>query len=554
MLAHRDVCSREPLFRRYDWVVRGATVIPRGAADAGVLAPDSGLDRSASRWPSPAIRATAASTPRAAAQLAVLEAVRRTIAVGARPLGLTDCLNFGNPHKPERYRRARRGDRRAGTGGARVRLGVRFRQRQPLQRVEVRRSDSAVGDRRVHRSLSRRRAHDHAGTQTRRLRRYCGWAAASSRSAARCWPTVLGIDGPLPAIDYEGERAAIGIVQSRDFRGRAACRAAPSSDGGMLTALARLAFDARAAGRELGAELDFGNPLCEAGGFLCEVSDDERSRRVGALEGRRRRSTTAETRSSTQRHSRSMHCTRSGRSRWRRSIRERARLPYWSFRERTRKTRRCGCCAIAAAMPNSCTGRARNAGAFDAYVLPGRIRVRGSHSRRRGRGARRSDGRRDDRRSRPASWCSASATARRCCSRPDSCRAPARHAGRPRPSRTTAPVPHFVCRHVYLKLAIEPTALRDYRGAAAGSASIPAYAAHGEGPLGGVARSILPRSSPAIISRSSTPTATGAYDGERRSQRVGARLRGTGERGRQRAGDHAASGARRVELQSSRSA
>jgi len=51
-----------------------------------------------------------------------------------------------------------------------------------------------------------------------------------------------------------------------------ACRAI--SDGGVLTALARLAFDARAAGRHLGAEMDFGNPLCEAGGFLCEVSDD----------------------------------------------------------------------------------------------------------------------------------------------------------------------------------------------------------------------------------------------------------------------------------------
>jgi hypothetical protein len=34
-----------------------------------------------------------------------------------------------------------------------------------------------------------------------------------------------------------------------------------------------LAFDARLAGRSVGAEIDFGNPLCEAGGFLCEVSD-----------------------------------------------------------------------------------------------------------------------------------------------------------------------------------------------------------------------------------------------------------------------------------------
>ena len=42
VLAHRDVCSREPLYRRYDAVVRGCTVLPRGAADAGVLAPVPG--------------------------------------------------------------------------------------------------------------------------------------------------------------------------------------------------------------------------------------------------------------------------------------------------------------------------------------------------------------------------------------------------------------------------------------------------------------------------------------------------------------------------------
>jgi hypothetical protein len=48
-------------------------------------------------------------------------------------------------------------------------------------------------------------------------------------------------------------------------------------------ALARLAFDARSAGREIGAELDFGNPFCEAGGFLCEVSDDSELNLSGIL-------------------------------------------------------------------------------------------------------------------------------------------------------------------------------------------------------------------------------------------------------------------------------
>ena len=43
-------------------------------------------------------------------------------------------------------------------------------------------------------------------------------------------------------------------------------------------------FGAWQAGREIGAEIDFGNPLCEAGGFLCEVSADGGVDVTGALQ------------------------------------------------------------------------------------------------------------------------------------------------------------------------------------------------------------------------------------------------------------------------------
>ena len=102
VLAHRDICSREPLFVRYDGVVRGTTVIPRGYANAGVIAPVQGSPLG--------VALSVAGNPRygkvdpvLAAQYAVLEAVRKVVAVGARPLGLTDCLNFGNPQNIEHY-------------------------------------------------------------------------------------------------------------------------------------------------------------------------------------------------------------------------------------------------------------------------------------------------------------------------------------------------------------------------------------------------------------------------------------------------------------------
>lgn len=100
VLGHHDVCSRQPIFSRYDGVVRGTTAIPPGYADAGVIVPIPGA---------PLACALAVDgnprygklDPRRAAELAVCESVRNVVAVGARPAGLTDCLNFGNPERPE---------------------------------------------------------------------------------------------------------------------------------------------------------------------------------------------------------------------------------------------------------------------------------------------------------------------------------------------------------------------------------------------------------------------------------------------------------------------
>jgi len=86
-LADVNACSREPLYKQYDAVVRGSTVIPRGYADAGVIAPVPG-----------AKFGVALGVGRS-----VIEAVRKVVAVGARPVGLTDCLNFGNPNNEEHY-------------------------------------------------------------------------------------------------------------------------------------------------------------------------------------------------------------------------------------------------------------------------------------------------------------------------------------------------------------------------------------------------------------------------------------------------------------------
>jgi len=96
VLAHRDVCSRASIYRRYDGVVRGCTSIPPGYADAGVLVPIPGAPLAVAVGIGGNPR-YGTIDPRGAAELAVAEAIGHVAAVGARAIGLTDCLNFGDP-------------------------------------------------------------------------------------------------------------------------------------------------------------------------------------------------------------------------------------------------------------------------------------------------------------------------------------------------------------------------------------------------------------------------------------------------------------------------
>ena len=100
ILAHRDVCSRAAIYQRYDGVVRGCTAIPPGYADAGVLVPIPGAPLGVALGVGGNPR-YGKIDPHCAAELAVVEAIAQVTAVGATPVGLTDCLNFGDPTVPE---------------------------------------------------------------------------------------------------------------------------------------------------------------------------------------------------------------------------------------------------------------------------------------------------------------------------------------------------------------------------------------------------------------------------------------------------------------------
>ncbi len=97
LLGSPNIASRRPVFEQYDCLVQSRTVRRPDEADAAVLAlPHGGaiavsIDGNGRR---------VACDPRAGAIEAVFECAANLACVGAEPLGLTNCLNFGNPEKP----------------------------------------------------------------------------------------------------------------------------------------------------------------------------------------------------------------------------------------------------------------------------------------------------------------------------------------------------------------------------------------------------------------------------------------------------------------------
>ena len=99
LIACPDLCSRAWVWDQYDSTVGGMTVKRPGAADAAVVKLE-GLTRGIALTTDCTPRYCLADPELGGAQ-AVVEAWRNLTAVGARPLAITDNMNFGNPEKPE---------------------------------------------------------------------------------------------------------------------------------------------------------------------------------------------------------------------------------------------------------------------------------------------------------------------------------------------------------------------------------------------------------------------------------------------------------------------
>lgn len=99
LISHQEVADKSFIYSQYDSTVQTNSMTKIGRCDAGVIrvkGTNKALAMSVDCNPRQVY-----INPRLGAAAAVMEAGRNVATTGARPLSITDCLNFGNPENPE---------------------------------------------------------------------------------------------------------------------------------------------------------------------------------------------------------------------------------------------------------------------------------------------------------------------------------------------------------------------------------------------------------------------------------------------------------------------
>jgi len=303
VLADPNICSRAYIFRAYDSEVQGHAVIRPGEAGAGVMVPLDGCD---------AALALAVDgnpyygdiSPYWGGANAVAEAMRNVAAVGAVPQAMTDCLNFGNPEKPDAFWEFDEAVR--GLSDAAKNIWLKGYEDQPVPIISGNVSlynESATGS-----SVSPSAIiacvgsmPDYSLAVTMQLkspgdRLYIIGPRNDELGGSAYYRALgLGLGANVPIVDFELHRKMIYAVTDAIQAGHiAACT--DISDGGVLTAVCEMMLGSYAKG-QLGARMDLSHIatdlrwdkwlFSESGGFVMEVkaSEDEAVAEIMAAYG-----------------------------------------------------------------------------------------------------------------------------------------------------------------------------------------------------------------------------------------------------------------------------
>jgi phosphoribosylformylglycinamidine synthase II len=252
LLDSPNIASKRWVFEQYDSTVQAATALGPGG-DAGVIevaATGFGLALTVD-----CNARLVELDPYEGGKAAVAEAARNIACTGAIPLGITDCLNFGNPEKPEvfhQFTEACRGIADACrafdtpvTGG-----NVSFYNESPTGAIDPTPAIGMVGL--LPRVADRVPSHfRQPGDSILILGTTRGELGGSA-----CWAEVLSFVGGQPArVDLDAE-ARLQRLLAAAARARVLRSAHDCAEGGLAVAVAEAAIGGPYAARGLGAALD----------------------------------------------------------------------------------------------------------------------------------------------------------------------------------------------------------------------------------------------------------------------------------------------------------
>jgi phosphoribosylformylglycinamidine synthase II len=259
-----SIASKRWVYEQYDSTVQGASAIMPGG-DAGVIrVADTNFALAVTVDCNARLLAL---DPYEGARHAVAEAARNVAVTGAVPIGITDCLNFGSPEKPEVFFQFKEACRGIGdacrafgipvTGG-----NVSFYNESPTGAIDPTPTIGLVGL--LGRIEDRVTSHFAAAGDRIVL---LGTTEPDSLGGSAYWAEALGFIGGQPTmVDLKAERALqLLLVQAAErhlFRSAHDC-----STGGLAVALAEAAVRGPYHAAGLGA-------LVDLTGYCDEVSDE----------------------------------------------------------------------------------------------------------------------------------------------------------------------------------------------------------------------------------------------------------------------------------------
>jgi phosphoribosylformylglycinamidine synthase subunit PurL len=108
LLASPNIAAKHYVFEQYDYMVGTNTVVLPGEGDAAVIRLERYAVSEEGKRRGLVVKTDCNARyvyldPKAGGEHAVVEAARNIACVGGKPLAITNCLNFGNPYKPEVY-------------------------------------------------------------------------------------------------------------------------------------------------------------------------------------------------------------------------------------------------------------------------------------------------------------------------------------------------------------------------------------------------------------------------------------------------------------------